>query len=229
MARSSRLVIPNQPHHVYQQGNNRQKIFADDEDYGSFLGWLKEAARQYEVRIHAYALLVNSLHLIGTPADETGLARMMQWIGRHYVPYFNRKYRQSGTLWEGRFRTSLVEENDWLMRCSRFIEMRPVVCGLVNRAEDYLWSSYQHHVGIRPDPLIQDHMLYWNLGNTPFAREIAYKEFCQQQSSQENAALEKIVLKGWPLGSEIFIKQLEISACRHFRMGKKGRPAKKAS
>ena len=113
MARSARLIVPCFPHHVFQQGNNRQKVFRDDEDYISYLEWLKEAARLYRVDVHAYALLDNGVHLLTTPVDESGLARMMQWIGRHYVPYFNKKYQRSGTLWEGRFRTSIVEE-DWL-------------------------------------------------------------------------------------------------------------------
>ncbi len=226
MARSARLILPGKPHHIYQQGHNRQRIFVDEADYISFLDWLKEAAQQYRIDIHAYSLLENSLHLLATPSDETGLARMMQWIGRHYVPYFNKKYERSGTLWEGRFKTSVVEES-WVMRCSRFVEMRPVTCGLANHAEDYTWSSYPHHAGIRPGSVIRDHAVYWNLGNTPFARELAYKEFFRQSGMQENAEMEKTLMKGWPLGSGTFIKQLEAATHRQFRMGKKGRPSRK--
>lgn len=227
MARSSRLIVPNRPHHIYQQGNNRQKIFVDDEDYALFMDWLKEASRQYRVDIHAYSLLESRVHLLVTPADETGMARMMQWIGRHYVPCFNKKYGRSGTLWEGRFRTSLVEEGEWIMRCSWFIEMQPVACGLANRPDDYPWSSYRHHAGIQPSPLIRDHAVYWNLGNTPFAREMAYKGFFGHSDTRENAEMEKMLLKGWPLGSKAFLKQLEAATHRQFRMGKKGRPPKK--
>lgn len=224
MARSARLIVPGFPHHVFQQGNNRQKVFRDDEDYMSYLEWLKEAARLYRVDVHAYALLDNGVHLLATPVDESGLARMMQWIGRHYVPYFNKKYQRSGTLWEGRFRTSIVEE-DWLARCSRFMEMQPVACGLAARPEDYVWSSYRHHIGISPSPVIRDHAVYWNLGNTPFAREMAYKAFFEQ-FNVENRKLDEILKKGWPLGSDAFIKRLEKVTERQFRMGKRGRPAK---
>lgn len=224
MARSARLIVPCFPHHVFQQGNNRQKVFRDDEDYISYLEWLKEAARLYRVDVHAYALLDNGVHLLVTPVDESGLARMMQWIGRHYVPYFNKKYQRSGTLWEGRFRTSIVEE-DWLIRCSRFMEMQPVACGLAARPEDYVWSSYRHHIGISPSPVIRDHAVYWNLGNTPFAREMAYKAFFEQ-FNVEDRKLDEILKKGWPLGSDAFIKRLENVTKRQFRMGKRGRPAK---
>ncbi len=225
MARSARLIVPDFPHHVYQQGNNRQKVFGDDEDHVSYLDWLREAARLYHVSIHAYALLDDRVHLLVTPSDESGLARMMQWIGRHYVPYFNKKYHRSGTLWEGRFRTSVVED-DWLMKCSRFVEMQPVACGLASRPEDYVWSSYCHHAGIRPSPLVRDHAVYWNLGNTPFGREMAYKEFFVHAGRAE-VEIDEILKKGWPLGSEAFRRCLEASTRRKFRMGKRGRPAKK--
>lgn len=227
MARTARLILPGQPHHVYQQGNNKQTVFFDKEDFDIFLGWLKEASRQFKVDIHSYVLLHNALNLLGTPEDETGLARMMQWLGRYYVPYFNRKYNRSGTLWEGRFRTSVVDAENCLLDCSRFIEQKPVLIGQVASPEEYEWSSYSHHVGIRPDPLIRDHAVYWNLGNTPFARELAYKEFFGQFDPAASEELGKTLMCGWPLGSEEFKKQLEIQTERRFRMGKRGRPPKK--
>lgn len=223
MARSARLVIPGMPHHIYQQGNNRQTVFGDDGDYVAYLDCLREAARQYKVDIHAYALLKDCIHLLATPQDESGLARMMQWVGRQYVPYFNKKYSRSGTLWEGRFRTSVVEDT-WLIRCCHFMEMRAVVRGIVSSPEDYAWSSYRHHVGISPSPLVRDHAVYWNLGNTPFAREMAYKTFFAH-SRTHDAGMEEVLKKGWPLGSETFRKRLEVSTQRQFRMGKRGRPA----
>lgn len=163
------------------------------------------------------------------PADEIGLARMMQWIGRYYVPYFNRKYKRSGTLWEGRFKTSVVDAGNCLLECSRFIEQKPIQEGLVARPEEYEWSSYAHHVGIKPDPVIRDHAVYWNLGNTPFARELVYKEFFDRIDHWENGKLERILMSGWPFGLEDFKKQLEIQTERQFRMGKRGRPQKNNS
>ncbi len=229
MARSARLVLPGNPHHVFHQGNNRQIVFFDDEDRRFYLDHLRQSSQQYRVDIHAYVLLDSSVHLLATPSDEEGLARMMQWMGRCYVPYFNRRYQHSGSLWEGRFRTSVVEEVPWLMKCCRFIEMRPVVQGLVEKPEDYPWSSYRHHIGVQPSSVICDNILYWGLGNTPFARESAYLSFMKEFSLDEDAFLAQVLTKGWPLGSRTFISLLEKQVGKPFRMGRRGRPARKSA
>ena len=229
MARTARLILPGYPHHIYHQGNNYQAVFLDDEDRAFYLERLRDGAREYQVDIHAYALLERCLYLLATPADATGLARMMQWMGRCYVPYVNRKYHRSGTLWEGRFRTSIVETDQYLMRCSRFIEMRPVMAGLVENPHEYRWSSYQHHVGLHASSLVRDHVLYWNLGNTPFDRESAYLAFVREFSQDEDTVFERAVTKGWPLGSKPFIQQLEALTGHPFRMGRRGRPTKKTT
>ena len=122
MARLPRLIVPEQPHHVIQTGNNNQQVFQDGEDYHAFLGWLRTAAKNYKVAIHAYVLMPNHLHLLVTPSDEHGLAQMMQWVGRYYVPYFNQKYGRSGTLWNGRYKTSLIDADAYFLLCSRYIE-----------------------------------------------------------------------------------------------------------
>ena len=108
-------------------------IFQDAEDYRAFLGWLRSAAKTYKVAIHAYVLLPNHLHLLVSPSDETGLGQMMQWIGRYYVPYFNQKYGRSGTLWQGRYKTSLIDADKYFMSCSRYIEFNPVRAGFSSR------------------------------------------------------------------------------------------------
>lgn len=227
MARAARLIIPNQPHHILQKGNNRQNIFLDEEDGLSFLKWLREAAAQYDVSIHAYALMASQLHLLATPEDQTGLARMMQRLGRYYVPYFNKKYQRSGTLWEGRFKTSLIEAVPYFLSCSCFVELIPVQEKLVSRPADYRWSSFAHHAGLRQDPLIRDHRLYWDLGNTPFAREAAYNKLISTPfSSNEAVRIRQAFLYGWPIGSELFLAELEKRSSHKFRMGKRGRPAK---
>ncbi len=227
MARTSRIVVPNLPHHIIQQGNDRQPIFRDDEDCQLFLGWMREASRQFKVAIHAYALMGNHLHLLATPSDAQGLARMMQLLGRFYVPYFNRKYDRTGTLWQGRFKTSVIESDQFFLACTRYIEMNPVRAGLVAHPAEYKWTSYAHHVGDKPDSLIADHPLYWALGNTPFEREAAYKHFMQQPAAQEEIeSLRQAVMKGRALGSEQFQIQLEKRMNRRVRPGKRGRPAK---
>jgi putative transposase len=228
MARTSRIVVPSVPHHVVQRGNDRQLVFRDEEDYQRFYGWLREASRQFKVAIHAYVFMGNHFHLLATPTDVSGLARMMQWIGRFYVPYFNRKYDRTGTLWQGRFRTALIESEAYFLACSRYIEMNPVRAGLADKPDDYRWSSYAHHVGDKADALIADHPIYWALGNTPFEREAIYKQFMAQVASREEIdGLRESVKKGWVLGSEQFKNRLEKSENRSLRPGKRGRPAKK--
>lgn len=229
MARISRLVVPDQPHHIIQRGNDRQVIFHDADDCLAFLAWLREASRQFKVAIHAYVLMGNHLHLLASPTDAQGLARMMQWIGRYYVPYFNRKYDRIGTLWQGRFKTSVIESEQYFMLCSRYIEMNPVRAGLVSHPGEYRWSSYAHHVGDKSDALIADHPLYWALGNTPFVREAAYKQWMAQAVTQEEVeSLSQAVLKGWALGSEQFKIALEKRTKRRIRPAKRGRPFKLA-
>jgi putative transposase len=228
MARLPRLILPHQPHHVIQRGNDRQLVFREDEDYQRFLGWLKESARFYHVAIHAYVLMPNQVHLLATPADHEGLAQMMQKLGRFYVPWFNNKYGRSGGLFEGRFRTSLVEAEPYLLTCSRYIELNPVRANLAPAPLDYPWSSHAHHAGVRADALVTDHALYWALGNTPFQREAAYLDLVQQGvSADEIAAIEGAVLKGHPLGSDAFKAELERTTKRQILPAKRGRPFKK--
>ncbi len=227
MARAARLVIPNQPHHVIQRGNDRQPIFHEAEDYQVFLAWLLEASRQFKVEIHAYVLMGNHLHLLVTPSDLQGLGRMMQWIGRFYVPWFNRKYERTGTLWQGRFKTSVIESERYFMLCSRYIEMNPVRATLVTHPSAHRWSSYAHHVGDTRDPLIADHPLYWALGNTPFEREASYKQLVNQAIPQDEVDnLTRAVMKGQALGSEQFKIGLENKLNRRVRPAKRGRPFK---
>lgn len=227
MARLPRLIIPDQPHHVIQRGNDRQAIFRDASDYGIFLGWLRESSKQFNVAIHAYVLMSNHLHLLASPSDLIGLGRMMQWVGRHYVPYFNHKYQRSGTLWQGRYKTAVIDSERYFLTCSRYIELNPVRAGMVSGPADYQWSSYLHHIGTRTDALVTDHPLYWALGNTPFEREAAYKSLAEQAlTSEELDKMRKSAGQGWALGSEEFKSQLEKHAARRVSPGKAGRPYK---
>lgn len=225
MARAPRLIVPNQPYHVIQRGNDRQPIFREEADYQRFLVWLKESARFYEVAIHAYVLMPNHLHLLVTPADATGLALTMQKVGRFYVPWFNNKYDRSGGLFEGRFRTSLIDTERYFLVCSSYIELNPVRAHLAPTPGDYPWSSYAHHAGVRSDSLVTDHALYWGLGNTPFQREAAYMQLVQQGLSQEETDfVTTSVLKNQPLGSDDFKADLERKTKRQILPAKRGRP-----
>jgi putative transposase len=227
MARLPRLVLPNLPHHILQSANDGQLVFRESEDFERFLGWLRESAKEFKVAIHAYVLMPDHLHLLASPATVEGLAQMMQRVGRYYVPWYNAKYGRSGSLFKGRFKTSLTDSEKYFMACSRYIESNPVRSQLVGDAVDYPWSSYPHHAGLKPDPVITDHALYWALGNTPFQREVAYRELSRPMlSEKEMAVLDAAVLKGWPLGSDAFKTDLQLRAKRQVLPAKRGRPFK---
>jgi putative transposase len=212
---------------VIQRGNDRQPIFREEEDYERFLGWLKESAKFYRVAIHAYVLMPNHVHLLVTPADNDGLAQMMQKVGRFYVPWFNRKYGRTGGLFQGRFLTSLVDADGYFLACSRYIELNPVRAQLAGAPLDYPWSSYAHHAGVRHDAIVNDHSLYWALGNTPFQREAAYIALADQGvASDELDLINSAVLKGQPLGSHAFKAELERKTKRRILPAKRGRPFK---
>lgn len=226
MARLPRLVVPLQPHHIIQRGHDGLTVFRDTEDHLAFLEWLKEASRQFKVAIHAYVLMPDHVHLLATPSDEQGLARMMQWIGRHYVPYFNQKYGRSGTLWQGRYRATVVDPELYLLAICRYIELNPVRNGLAGAPGEYPWSSYMHHIGAKQDGLITDHPAYWSIGNTPFDREIAYRQLTEEGLAQEEAGrITDATLKGWALGSDEFKLALERQTRRRVSPAKRGRPA----
>jgi putative transposase len=227
MARQSRLILPQQPHLILQRGHDNQPIFRDDEDQARFHAWLGECARLYKVAVHAYVLMPNHLILLATPGDETGLALMMQKVGRHYVPWFNNKHGRSGTLFQGRFRTSLVDAPSYLLACSRYLELAPVAAGLAAEPLGYRWSSYAHHAGARTDALVTDHMLYWRLGNTPFQREAAYIQLVEQgYGSEEGELIGTALAKGRPVGSHAFKLELEKKTKRQILPAKRGRPFK---
>ncbi|MCE4556178.1 REP-associated tyrosine transposase [Roseateles cellulosilyticus] len=227
MARLPRLILPDQPHHVILRGNNRQPIFHSDGDRRQLLETLAEAAKLYLVAIHAYVLMDNHFHLLVTPSDADGLSRMMQSLGRRYVGWFNARHQRSGTLWEGRFRAGLVEGERHLLACMRYIELNPVRSGLCAAPEEWPWSSVTHHLGLARSMLITEHPLYWALGNTPFEREHAYREFISQGVPRaEQVQFTEAVLRGRPLASEDFLRPLVATHAAVVTRRPRGRPRK---
>jgi putative transposase len=225
MARQPRLILPSHPHHIIQRGAGRQLVFLDANDYSTFLGYLKPASKQFNVAIHAYVLMPNHLHLLASPSDEVGMARMMQWVGRYYVPYFNRKYNRVGTLWQGRYKAAVIDSERYFLTCSRYIELNPVRAQLVATPAQYQWSSYLHHVGLTQDPLITEHFLYWSLANTPFARQAVYKDLIEETLPPVDVnVLTDATLKGWAIGSDAFKDALEKQSGYKVRRGRPGRP-----
>ncbi|MBR7800782.1 transposase [Undibacterium fentianense] len=227
MARLPRLVIPQQVHHITQAGIDGKIIFVDNADYIAFTDWLRSAAKQFGIQIHAYVILPDRLHLLATPSDEVGLGKMMQWLGRYYVPYFNAKYKRSGLLWQGRFKATVLEAENYFLPCSVMIEEMPVRAGLVHEASAYLWSSCQHHLGARIDPIVADHAMYWGMGNTPFQREAAYRQLLDKGlSANEMTTIQQATNKAWVLGSDSYKNQMAKLTERRVEPMRRGRPRK---
>ena len=225
MARLPRLTLPGYPHHVIQRGNNRQNIFASIADHEVLLGLLRDNAERFGVALHAYVLMTNHFHLLATPQIAQGLPQLMQAVGRSYVRYFNDSQGRTGTLWEGRYKSTLIQTDRYLLACMVYIDLNPVRAGLAAQAEDYPWSSYGHYAGVRPDKLITPHPLYWQLGNTPFAREVAYADLVRAGvSDQQEADLTQSALRGWALGESDFVESLQKQTPRRVTKASAGRP-----
>ena len=227
MARHPRLALPGYPHHVIQRGNNRQPIVLDEADRKMLYSlWLEESPR-HKVAVNAYVLLDNHFHLLLTPPSEEAMSLMMQSVGRSYVRYFNKRHNRTGTLWEGRYKSSVLDSEAYLLTCMSYIDLNPVRAGIVDAPENFDWSSYKHLIGQKIDKLVTPHALYWGLGNTPFSREAAYAEFV---SSGLSATIQKdlteSVLKGRVVGRPEFLKTLQKKTQRPILPQKAGRPFK---
>ena len=224
MPRRARLTLAGVPHHVVQRGHNREATFFADEDYLAYRHSLKEGAQRYRCAIHAYALMTNHVHLLVTPASEDGLSRLMRYLGSRYVQYVNFVYKRRGTLWEGRFRSSLTQSEDYVLACYRYIELNPVRANMVEQPQDYRWTSYAHHALGQPDDLIDDHPLYLALGETAETRREAYRAlFRYQLDDADITEIRDSLNKGLAVGAERFKDQIETVLARSVRPGQAGR------
>lgn len=225
MARLPRLSAANQVHLLVQRGNNGQATFIDDDDRKAFLAALHNAALDHRVAIHAYALTGNEALLLATPADAGATSRMIQTLGRRYVARFNQRHGRSGTLWEGRFRSTVIEAALHLRDCMCFVELAPLRAGLVQAAADWPWSSARHHLGHFSDPLVTDAPLYWATGNTPFEREVAHQRLLERALTREQVlAIDGALRKGWVYGSDAFASRIESQTARRAQPLRPGRP-----
>ncbi len=210
MARLPRFVLPGYPQHVIQRGINRQPILVDEADYWFLWEKLSTAAGRFHCDVHAYCLMPNHFHLLLTPWQEDGIGKLMQFVGRYYVQYFNRRYDRSGTLWEGRYRATLLDPIAYLIPCSRYVELNPVRAGLVSDHADYDWSSYSCNATGREDALITPHPQYMSLGRTSKARHTTYrKSFRQPLGEPLLARIREATNKAWALGDDEFCNDLE--------------------
>lgn len=225
MARLPRLTLTGVPHHVVLRGNNQQPIFLDDTDRQTWLALLAEYAPREQVHVHAYVLMDNHAHLLLTPQQEGGLPRLMQSLGRTYVRRFNQRHQRTGTLWEGRYRCTVLDPEHYLLPCMVYLDLNPVRAGLVQTAQAYPWSSHAHYIGLRHDKWLTPHPLLWSLGNTPFAREAAYAQAVERGiPAAQVQALTEAALKGWALGDAAFLARLGLRTPRRLQKARPGRP-----
>jgi putative transposase len=210
MARQPRYVIPGQPQHVIQRGNNRSPTFFDGPDRHFYLECLCEACMRYGCAVHAYVLMTNHVHLLVTPATENGIGKVMQSVGRRYVQYANCTYGRTGTLWEGRYRATLVDSEAYLLTCMRYIELNPVRARMVADPGQYPWSSYPANGQGRPDALVIPHSLYEGLGADPGERQSAYRGLVAVHLDDATLGVVRDATnKGWVLGSARFTAEVE--------------------
>jgi putative transposase len=227
MPRRSRVLLPGVPLHIIQRGNNRQACFAADDDYRFYLEWLGEHAAKTACQIHAYVLMTNHVHLLVSSLRSDGPGLLMKGLGQRYVQYFNRQYRRSGTLWEGRYRSCLIQQEAYLMACQRYIELNPVRAGMVDHPAEYRWSSYRANGQGEPNALLKPHLLYWQLGHTDPERHSAYRELFRHELDPGVVdSIRQATQGNYALGSPQFAEQVAATLGRRVSRGKAGRPRK---
>ena len=223
MARLPRLNIVGVAQHVIQRGNNRQACFFSDEDYAVYLDKLKEYAEKYSVSVHAYVLMTNHTHLLMTPATEKGISQVMQSLGRYYVRYVNKTYQRTGTLWEGRYKSTLVDNESYFLTVSRYIELNPVRAKMVADPAEYPWSSYHKNALGKAIELITPHEVYQRIGKGDKARQKGYRQLFENQLSKRLVdQITESTLTGWVLGNDYFKQEIEKQANRRVTPMKRG-------
>ncbi len=225
MARLPRYYIKNQPQHIIQRGINGNKIFIQDDDYENYYEWLQIAADFYKLKIHAYIFMPDHVHLLASPGSESSISKTLQSLGRNYVQYYNRNYDNNGTLWEGRYRATILDSKDYLLACSQFIETNSVRKGMTKHPKDHFWSSYGYNAKGEEDPLISEHRVYKALGNDPKERIKSYRErFKKPLCCEQESLIYNSTMKGWALGNDKFIAKLEKTCNRRATPLPRGRP-----
>jgi len=226
MARKARFVIPGHAMHVLVHGHNQQTIFVNELDCKHYLDWLRQAAKDFGCAVHAFALMPNHAHLLLTPYKEESLARTMQSLGRRYAQYFNQSRAYSGTMWAGRFCSSLIDPA-YVLRCQRYIELNPVRSGLEIRPEDSKNTSYATHIGGKGETWLTDHPTFWGLGNTPFERQLAWANFVREGApNHEDQKITAHILRSKPWLSPEFRAKNQKLGLDDWLIKPRGRPKK---
>lgn len=223
MARLPRFVLPGHPQHVIVRGNNREPIFFAEEDYRFYLDKLKDACIKHRCDVHAYVLMTNHVHLLMTPHQKESISKVMQMLGRYYVQYFNYTYKRTGTLWEGRYKASLVDSEAFALTCYRYIELNPVRAGMVQHPAEYPWSSYRHNALGHDDQLVTSHYLYNALSDAEKTRQAHYRALFEAHIDQKTIdEVRRCANKAWVLGSDYFKTKIELQLNRRAQPSARG-------
>lgn len=223
MARLPRFILPGYPQHVIQRGNNRMTILHDEEDYWVLWSTLRDAAEKFGCAVHGYVLMPSHFHLLLTPMHGNGIGKLMQYTGRYYVQHVNQRYGRTGTLWDGRYRATLVEPDALLLPVTRYIELNPVRAGLVDAPSAYEWSSYVANALGAEDDLVAPHPAYQALGDDEAARQAAYADtFATPLSPAFVQRVRDATNKAWVLGSDDFCCDVEGKLNRRTRPQPRG-------
>lgn len=227
MPRRPRLVLPGTPLHLIQRGNNRQACFYADDDYLFYLEWLEKCAKKYACDIHAYVLMTNHVHLLITPKKTDSAGLLMKHLGQRYVQYINRTYRRSGTLWEGRYRSCIAQDESYVLGCYRYIELNPVRAAMVEHPAEYRWSSYRVNAQNENSVLVSPHEQYLRLSADQKMRALVYRELFRHQLDPGLVDEIRDATNGnFALGSERFKEQVSAALNRRVVPAQPGRPRK---
>jgi len=229
MPRRPRFHVDHVPLHIVQRGHNRARCFFAEADCRHYLQWLREALTEAECTLHAYVLMTNHVHLLLTPRSAEAVPRALISLGRRYVQHVNRTYERTGTLWDGRYKSSLIQSNRYLLACLRYIELNPVRAAIVRDPADYPWSSYRTHAFGQPDELVSPHPLYWALGRDGPERQAAYRKLFD--SGTDASAIDDIRLaarRSRPVGDRLFRAAVENAVGARCEAGPQGGPGHEA-
>ena len=230
MPRRPRFHVDHVPLHIVQRGHNRERCFFADADYRHYLKWLREALTGAECTLHAYVLMTNHVHLLLTPRSAEAVPKALISLGRRYVQYVNRTYERTGTLWDGRYKSSLIQSNRYLLACQRYIELNPVRAAIVRDPANYPWSSYRMHAFGQPDELVSPHPLYWALGRDGPERQAAYRRLFD--TGTDTPAIDDIRLaarQSQPVGDRLFHTAVENAVGVRREARPQGRPSNEAA
>lgn len=225
MPRYMRPVVPGIPLHIIQRGNDRRPCFFGEVDRLVYLDMLRESLTPAECKLHAYVLMSNHVHLLVTPEQASSAAELMKRCGERFVQYVNRRYKRTGTLWEGRYKSCLVQDDAYLLVCHRYIELNPVRAGMVNAPDEYFWSSYRCNAHGAASNILTPHSIYAELGKTKVDREAGYRRlFADAISTDELDHIRSTLNRGTIFGSERFAESMETIWGNNIMPRRQGRP-----